>query len=412
MLEVAQRARPQPSGQGRRPRQYRRLIVAIVFVTIAVALLIGRGSRPSLGPYSAQVSWPAVKGAATARIKVDGHLIDEVPTSAGGRYELRGLWPATRFTVDIDVLGRRGQRLAGYRRTVRTPRARNAVPRLYSPDAFINQPVPASPPLARNSHLMVADSIESNIASANLSNDERWGIPIVYANQQSKRSTIRCTTYDCPAADGSARIPAGAEPNVGSDHHLVVLQPDGNELDLWLARRSGDAWSAGAGSLESASGSAANCAGAGTCAGANAAYLALGAGIIRPEEIAQGRIDHALAIAVPNTRKAYVACPAGHGDGRHDGPGALPIGAHLQLDPAVDVARLPISRWQKVIALALQRYGAYVVDTAGSVALYAQSDLGRGFDAWAKAGVPADSPSLSDLPWSSMRVLALTRCAA
>ena len=62
--------------------------------------------------------------------------------------------------------------------------------------------------------------------------------------------------------------------------------------------------------------------------------------------------------------------------------------------------------------MALQRYGAYVIDTGGSVALYGQSDLGRGFDAWAKAGVPADSPSLTDLPWASMRVLAMSRCAS
>jgi hypothetical protein len=63
-----------------------------------------------------------------------------------------------------------------------------------------------------------------------------------------------------------------------------------------------------------------------------------------------------------------------------------------------------------VIAVALQKYGAYVIDTGGSVAVYAQSNLGRPYDAWAKAGVPSDSPSLSDLPWNSMRVLSMTQC--
>jgi hypothetical protein len=386
--------------------------LVVIAAGIAVALLLGPGSKQTRGPYSAPVSWPAVKGAAAARIELNGQLIDQVPTAGGLTYELQGLWPDTRFTIGIDVLGRRGQLLAHYTRSVRTTRASAAFPRLYSPDAFINRPIQASPRLAPNSRAMVAESLESRVESANLSNDDSWGIPIVYADQQSPRSTVRCTVYGCSLHVASARIPAGAEPNAGSDHHLVVLQPDGGELDLWLAQRSGDAWSAGSLSLESAGGLAANCSGTSRCGGADAAYLALGAGVIRPEEIAQGHIDHALAIAIPNTREGYVACPAGHGDGQHDDPNAVPIGAHLQLDPALDVAELRIPAWQKVIAMALQRYGAYVVDTGGSVAVYGQSDLGRGFDAWAKAGVPASSPSLTDLPWASMRVLAMTRCAS
>jgi hypothetical protein len=413
VLEAAQRARPLPPSASRRRRQYWGLAVVVIAAAgIVVALLVGRATKPTRGPYSAPVSWPAVKGAAAARIELNGQLIDQVPTSGGGTYELQGLWPDTRFTVGIDVLGRRGQLLAHFPRAVRTTRATAAFPRLYSPAAFINRQIQASPPLAPNSRAMVAESLESQAESANLSNDDTWGIPIAYADPQSERSTVRCTVYGCSLRVGPARIPTGAEPNAGSDHHLVVLQPDGGELDLWLGQKNGEAWSAGSLSLESASGLAANCSGTSRCGGADAAYLALGAGVIRPEEIAQGHIDHALAIAVPNTRAGYVACPAGHGDGQHDDPNALPIGAHVQLDPAVEVARLPIPTWQKVIAVALQRYGAYVVDTGGSVALYGQSDLGRGFDAWAKAGVPASSPSLTNLPWASMRVLAMTRCAS
>ena len=170
---------------------------------------------------------------------------------------------------------------------------------------------------------MVADSILSRVNSANLSNDDNWGIPIAYADQLSPRSRVRCTLDGCALRVDPVRIPIGAEPDAGSDHHLVVLQPDGGELDLWLAQRNGDAWSAGSLSLESAGGPAANCAGTSPCGGADAAYFALGAGVIRPEEIAQGHIDHALAITVPKTRAGYVACPAGHGDGRYNDPECL-----------------------------------------------------------------------------------------
>jgi hypothetical protein len=117
-------------------------------------------------------------------------------------------------------------------------------------------------------------------------------------------------------------------------------------------------------------------------------------------------------MTTPDTRQGYIACPASSTDGRHDDAGALPMGAHLQLDPSINVSSLPIPAWQKVIAVALQQYGAYVVDTGGSLAVSAESAAGRGYDAWARAGVRDDSPSLADLPWGSMRVLSMTRCGS
>jgi len=133
--------------------------------------------------------------------------------------------------------------------------------------------------------------------------------------------------------------------------------------------------------------------------------------VIRPEEIAQGHIDHALAITIPYTRQGFVACPATSGDGHNADPAALPIGARVQLDRSVDVSGLALPAWQKVIAIALQQYGAYVVDTGGSLEVRAESNLGRGYDAWAKAGVSPNSPSLAGLPWNNIHILAMTKCA-
>ena len=148
------------------------------------------------------------------------------------------------------------------------------------------------------------------------------------------------------------------------------------------------------------------------CNGADVAGFALAAGVIRPEEIAQGHIDHALAITTPDTRARLHRLPGDQHRWPTRDPNALPIGAHVQLDPSINVASLPIPGWQKVIAVALQQYGAYVVDTGGTVALYAQSDAGRGYNAWSRAGVSESAPSLSDLPWSSMRVLSMSNCGS
>jgi hypothetical protein len=363
-----------------------------------------------VAPYSARVSWPSVAGATSTSVYVNGRLIDQFASGSSHSYELNGLWPDTRFPVTIDLTSASGQQVARYARTVTTMPPTGSFPRLYSPSAFINQPIKASPSVARRSAAIVATAIAPFARAANLANDDRWGIPVVTADPQSRTYDVGCLYYWCNMDFGQVHIPASAQPDTGSDGHLVVLQPNGDELDMWSGQHTSTGWTAGTRWLESADGPAANCTTFHACGGADAANFALAAGLVRPEEIAQGHIDHALAITTPDTRQGYIACPATNGDGTHASPDALPLGAHVQLDPNINVASLPIPTWQKVIAVALQKYGAYVIDTGGSVAVYAQSNLGRPYDAWAKAGVPSDSPSLSDLPWNSMRVLSMTQC--
>src|SRR5205823_10159290 len=157
-----------------------------------------------------------------------------------------------------------------------------------------------------------------------------------------------------------------AASSTGSDHHLVVIDSGtGQEVDMRLpsynaATRS---WSAGARYLTEPSGWGGTCAEKKHCGGAVAAGFAAFGGIVRPEEIAQGHIDHALFFTTPYTRRDYIACPATHTDGRTDDAAAIPEGARIQLDPAFSVEPQPLPRWEKVIAHALQKYGAFLGDT-------------------------------------------------
>ena len=77
----------------------------------------------------------------------------------------------------------------------------------------------------------------------------------------------------------------------------------------------------------------------------------------------------------------------------------------MQLDPSVKVNDLPIPSWQKTIARALQVYGMYLRDSSGSLAIWAENPIARGYDAWAKVGLSGDSVSLAGIPWGKMRVL-------
>ena len=366
----------------------------------------------ALSPYEVQLSWPAVSGATTTSIYNGSSLIDQFPAGSDDSYTVRELWPQSSYTFTVDVSPAGGS-TQSFSATVSTPAASSSFARLYAGSAFINTPIGPSPSLDPNSAGMVSSALAAYQSNANLSNNDEWGIPIVAADDQSSSYVVGCLEYDCSFSFPAVHIPTMAEPDTGSDGHLVVLEPDGSEMDMWTANKTGSGWDAGSRWLTTDTGSAVNCTTFNGCGGADVADFALAAGLVRPEEIAQGHIDHALMITTPDTRSGYVACPAEGTDGTHSSPDALPIGAHVQLDPSIDVSALPIPSWQKVIATALQQYGAYVGDTGGSLAVEAESNLGRpGYDAWAQAGVPSDSPSLSDLPWSSMRVLSMTQCGS
>ncbi|MCW3004714.1 MAG: hypothetical protein JWQ20_4012, partial [Conexibacter sp.] len=279
----------------------------------------------------------------------------------------------------------------------------NTAVRLYSASSAFNTKVPASPNVAANSAAMVGKSLLPYLNTANFANSDDWGIPIVSAKAADPLRDVGVFGwgYGADVAQPAVRIPDGAAPTNGSDHHLVVLDGD-RELDMWVAEQQSDgSWLSGARATTSASGSGV----AGALAG-NAAGFALAAGVIRPEEIRAGRIDHALVFTSPYVRNTFVA-PAVHGDGRQSDVNAMPMGTHIQLDPAADISRL--ARAQKIVAQALKDYGAYLVDSSGSLAIRGEASIGRAStggpsDIWSPVGVT--DTSMKTIPWNQMRVIA------
>ena len=396
-------------------RSARRLVLAAVLLVIAaagVAVLV-RDPEPSLsasaaGGAAARVEFTAPAGATAVEILRDGRLLDRVAPDAGAWTD-RLLWPGTEYRYAARFLdgGRELLRLSATATTARGPWPA----RRFADAAWVNVPVEPGAPADPGSAAMVGRAVAPEAARSNLANSEQWGIPVAYAGEGSPRASVGCVRFFCDVGYRPQRIPAYAAPNSGSDHHLAVIdEAAGTELDMWLARRDGDSFTAGSRWVLPAGGRALNCFGTERCGGAIAANLPLTAGLVRPEEIATARIRHALAITLPATRAGPPACPAAGSDGTTDEPAAIPIGARLRLAPDVDVGSLGLSPWQATIARALQDYGAYVVDTGGSLAVRAESTALRGYDAWARAGVSANDPSLAEIPWDRMQVLALRFC--
>jgi hypothetical protein len=96
---------------------------------------------------------------------------------------------------------------------------------------------------------------------------------------------------------------------------------------------------------------------------ADAAGLPISPGLVRFEEVAAGRIDHAIRVTVPRSQNRYV-WPARHAASRSGDPALPPMGLRLRLKAGVDIGKLPAQA--KVIAQAMKTYGLIVADNGSA----------------------------------------------
>lgn len=188
-------------------------------------------------------------------------------------------------------------------------------------------------------------------------------------------------------------LPAGIQGSTGSDSQLIIVNVDtGEEWGFWRVDKDGDgSWDTDDSNPVS---DIWNAAGDGTYYATNGyyykqsytayppssttnnsqAFLSRGAGVpyhtglIRPCEIVNGEIPHALAFAYNNPSENFVF-PATKSDGPGTNSYDLPEGARLQLDPAITDTE--ITGWGCTgacftIAKALQEYGMYLIDISGN----------------------------------------------
>ncbi len=111
----------------------------------------------------------------------------------------------------------------------------------------------------------------------------------------------------------------------------------------------------------------------------------------------------------PTRAPLSMSSPAHRTDGSSTEPFSLPEGAHLRLDPRLDLAALHLPRLTLMMAEAAQRYGIVVRDTAGNVAFYGQDPTPTGTNPY--TGVhgyyEGKTPQqlLAAFPWSHLQVL-------
>ncbi len=247
-----------------------------------------------------------------------------------------------------------------------------------------------------------------------------WSVPIytVPAGQPNVKVTLEGSSskVTLQKAWEAVPLPPGAQPAAGTDKHLVLWQPSTDRLwEFWRLEKTGEGWQAAwGGAIEKASSSSGAYgseawAGATQWWGASASSLSIAGGLITLEDFERGEINHALAIGIPNVRAGAYASPARRDDGKSTSPLSLPEGAHLRLDPSLDLAALHLPRLTLMIAEAAQRYGIFVRDEAGNVVFYAQDPIPTGVEPYTGPHGYFEGKTtgqlLASFPWSHLQLL-------
>ena len=232
--------------------------------------------------------------------------------------------------------------------------------------------------------------------------NDAWSVPIYYANPGTPLREV-CDAHKEKPCD-MVPIPDDILPSPDSDAKAVIIDLSSEPARAWSfwaltpVNRDKTAWTVGWGAFGWANTSHEGD-GLRNYEGGQRGGRVTGwnyyAGLIHPEEIAQGRIDHALAFFIPRTagkHESYV-WPAQGTDGTSTNANAIPLGSRIQLDPSLNVETLAISPGAKVIARALQEYGGWIGDTGENAAVDA-----REFVTLDSNGQPQVDPT----PWTGL----------
>ena len=154
------------------------------------------------------------------------------------------------------------------------------------------------------------------------------------------------------------------------DRHVLVLDPGNMKLyEFYQSIKRPTGWEAG---IEATFDLTSNKTRPKNWVSADASGMAMFPGIIKYHELESGAIEHAIRLTVSKTRKAFIY-PATHLYAGHtDDPNFPAMGQRFRLKAGFDVSKLP--KLARVIAIALQKYGAIVADNGADWDLCATPD--------------------------------------
>lgn len=277
--------------------------------------------------------------------------------------------------------------------------------RPFSADSPWNTKIPENAPVDPGSAEYIAGVASGNALYINM---REWTVATYYIDAATQPKRRVFPNYSRPQGTGFAagsQIPAPdfVTPSgpAGGTEFLAMIDPAaGKAWEMHQPRMTEED-----GNWRATTGAVVDLGGTGVLApwmkaetpdgavGARPSGIPLIAGLIRLDEIKAGRIDHALAFAYPSPRTDRFVAPANgaveSGTDRPANHTGLPMGARIQLDPAYDIENTRLSENAKVVARALQEYGAILVEEAGATTLFAEGSPAQ-IDAWRGVLSPED----------------------
>ncbi len=196
-----------------------------------------------------------------------------------------------------------------------------------------------------------------------------YGIPYVVVPETQPLVPITYTAYGSQSDPGPFPIPLNAPVEGGSDRHVLTLQQGTCQLfELFAAQRSGSGWAAQSGARWDLRSNAVRPAG---WTSADAAGLPILPGLVRYDEVASGRIAHALRVTFAQTQRGYIF-PARHFASSSPDVSLPPMGLRLRLRPDFDISRF--TGQSRVVLEALRRYGMIVADNGSNFFISGATD--------------------------------------
>ena len=206
------------------------------------------------------------------------------------------------------------------------------------------------------------------------------GIPFDVVSKATPRSRV---SFDYADESDRLRYPIPRTvhieggPGAAGDRHALLVDRDACKLyELFALNRTSAGWHAGSGAVWNLRSNALRPAG---WTSADAAGLPILPGLARYDEVARGRIDHALRFTAARTRRAYVY-PARHFASSSDDPSLPPMGLRVRLKASVDISGFP--KQTRIVLQALKMYGMILADNGSN---------------WYVSGAPSPKWSNDDL---------------
>ena len=299
--------------------------------------------------------------------------------------------------------------------------------RFFSDGSFWNQPIAPDaeidPRTGRWVKLLETEPSDKNW----LINCDQWTIPVYEVDESTPlvKVGLRALSPDEKRTWHTQReyfghgkgfdlvpIPKEATPDPQTDAHLAVVDWRRRLVwDMWsLSRNPGGSWKSATGMVYASDGpgvfrtedlgvpdgESVHFHGPSRAAGVPAV-----AGLILYAEVQSGEIRHKIAAASRFCAYKEFVFPAAWTDGFTEG--GIPEGTVIQLDPALDLSKFPLTPEERIVCVALKRYGMVLVDIAEGQPIYAEGLWGHPGKSW--NGKLRKTGGLSTIPYSNFRML-------